>query len=137
MSFMDILPFLLTGAAIAFIYIKRSKSRVKKIAAFDVPVTASRQIFFEQTPEMLKTLITDKLNRQNINIHASEGDRIVFENAKISAFHWGFLYTVDFHETAGGTNAVFGIFGMGPNPPRTKTQESYLTAFINEKVMPL
>ena len=130
MSFSELLPFFLTAAAVAFIYIKRSKAREQRYEASEITPVVTRNIFFDEPPADFKARITHMLAEKEIHIHSTERNRTVFDSKKISAFHWGFLYTVDITEQADGTLAVLGIFGKGPNPPRRKTQESYLNDFI-------
>lgn len=134
MSYSEFLPFLLTAIAVGFIYIKRSRSRERKYTAYEIEPAAAKSIFIERPCGLLKEELKKRLKDQGLTVHAEEESRVVFDSPKIGAFHWGFLYTLDFKEQGSGTLVTFGIFGKGPNPPRRKTQESYLNEFINSRI---
>lgn len=134
MNIVDLAPFALTGFALAFIYLKRSKAKVIKFEPKEVTPVVTRDIFFEKDSATLRHDLIKKLENLDVLVHCEDYERVVFEDKKIGAFHWGFLYTIDFADKGEGTLASIGIFGKGPNPPRKKTQEGYLNEFINNKV---
>jgi len=135
MDIFDLAPFILTAMAIGFIYIKRSRSKERQYTPYDITPIETREIFFDESPEQFKERIKKLLADQGITVHSEKGNKILFDSQKIGAFHWGFLYTLEVSLQGEGTQAVFGIFGKGPNPPRRKTQGHYLDEFINSRIL--
>jgi len=136
MSILDLMPFILTAAAIGFIYLRRKNASNKIYQPRDIHSMVSRDVFIEKNVEEFKEALSNKLKNYNVLIHSEDDTRKIYEEDGKGLFSWGFLYIIDFEERTGGTYVTFGIFARGKNPPRKKTLDGFLNDFLS-KVMPL
>lgn len=125
-----LMTWLVAASLVAMLMMRRSKKELG-----DTPPEAlepHRGIRLEVKLESLESLYK-ALQEEGLApyYHRLDWQKIIVDDAKIGAFHWGFLYIIALDE-AGSLHV--GLYAKGLNPPKGKRLAPYLDALCERIV---